>query len=80
MDILQAGSPTTSTFSCGTISAEDVIEETVAASNSGLTYDAASDQYNYVWKTGTGYANSCRKLTLTLKDGTRREALFHFVK
>jgi hypothetical protein len=80
MDILQAGSPTTSTFSCGTISAEDVIEETVAASNSGLTYDAASNQYNYVWKTGTGYANSCRKLTLTLKDGTRREALFHFVK
>ena len=52
----------------------------VAATHSGLTYDAASDQYNYFWKTGTGYANSCRKLTLTLKDGTRREALFHFVK
>lgn len=80
MDILQAGSPTTTTFSCSAAAPEDVIEETVAASTSGLTYDAAAEQYNYVWKAGTGYAGSCRKLTVTLNDGTRHEALFHFVK
>ena len=78
--VLQAGSPTTTSFSCGSVTSEDLIEETVSANSSGLTYDAAVDQYNYVWKTNTGWANSCRKLALTLKDGTRHEALFHFVK
>ncbi len=80
LDVLQAGSPSASTFSCGAGMSEDLIEETVTANASGLQYDATADQYNYVWKTGTGYANSCRKLTLTLKDGTRHEALFHFIK
>lgn len=80
LDILQAGSPTTSNFSCSAVTTEDLIEETVTASTSGLQYDAAADQYIYVWKTGTGFANSCRKLTVTLKDGTRHESLFHFIK
>jgi MBG domain-containing protein/thrombospondin type 3 repeat protein len=78
--VLQAGSPTTTSFSCGSLTSEDLIEETVSANSSGLAYDAAADQYNYVWKTNTGWANSCRKLAVTLKDGTRHEALFHFVK
>jgi hypothetical protein len=78
--VLQAGSPTTTAFSCGSLTSEDLIEETVSASSSGLTYDATANQYNYVWKTNTGWANGCRRLVLTLKDGTRHEALFHFVK
>jgi hypothetical protein len=78
--VLQTGSPTITSFSCSSVTSEDLIEETVTASSSGLTYDAVANHYNYVWKTNTGWANSCRKLAVTLKDGTRHEALFHFVK
>jgi uncharacterized membrane protein len=80
LDVLQAGSPTSSALSCGSLTAEDLIEQTVDAANSGLTYDAAADQYVYVWKTSTAHANTCRRLVLVLKDGTRHEALFHFTK
>lgn len=80
LGVLAAGSPSSAATSCTTAGAEDAIEQTVTASNSGLTYDVAAGQYVYVWKTNTAWANSCRKLTVALADGTQREALFHFVK
>jgi probable HAF family extracellular repeat protein len=79
LSIFSAGSPSSGSYTC-TQSAEDMIEETVAASTSSLSYDAATGQYQYVWKTDKTWANSCRKLVLALIDGTRHEALFHFVK
>jgi hypothetical protein len=79
LGIFDAGSPSSSNLECGATAGEDLIEE-VAASNSGLTYDAAADQYNYVWKTSGIWAGTCRKLVVSLVDGTRHEALFHFVK
>ena len=79
LDILQPGSPTSASYGCGA-APEDVIEETVTASNSGLTYDATSGQYTYVWKTEKAWGKSCRKLVLTFRDGSRQEALFHFPK
>jgi hypothetical protein len=78
--IFGAGSPSSATIGCGSTVGEDLIEEVVTSSNSGLTYDAAVDQYNYVWKTNATWANTCRKLVVSLTDGTRHEALFHFVK
>jgi hypothetical protein len=58
----------------------DAIEQTVSASASSLKYDSATGQYVYTWKTSKGWANSCRRLTFVLKDGTRQEATFRFTK
>jgi hypothetical protein len=43
-----------------------------------LTYDAASDRYKYTWKTESSWKNTCRQLTLTLRDGTVHTAKFKF--
>ncbi len=79
LDIFKPNSPSSATYSCGG-GTEDVIEETVTASTSGLTYDEDSGQYTYVWKTEKSWANTCRKLALRFNDGSMREALFHFRK
>ena len=67
LDIFLAGSPTSGSYAC-TTGAEDLIEITAAATTSGLSYDAVTGQYQYVWKSEKAWANSCRKLALTLKD------------
>lgn len=51
---------------------------TVTAGASGLSYDATSDQYSYVWKNESGWANTCRQLVLKLADGTYHRATFKF--
>jgi hypothetical protein len=33
-------------------------------------YDAAADQYTFVWKTDKAWAGTCRWLTLRLADGS----------
>jgi hypothetical protein len=50
----------------------------VAASSSGLSYDAASDTYTYVWKTDKKWANTCRVLNVKLDDGSEHLAYFQF--
>ena len=77
--ILASGSPTVASVSCPAWPT-DAIEETVSATGSSLRYDAATGQYVYTWKTTKGWANSCRRLTFVLKDGTRREATFRLTK
>lgn len=79
LDILQSGSPSVGRQNC-TAGPSDLIEETVTANASGLTYDATADQYVYVWKTGTTLVNTCQKFVLITKDGVRHEALFQFTK
>ena len=78
LGIMQAGSPSSVAVSCAaaTVAGADVIEETVAASTSGLKY--TGNQYHYNWKTSASWAGSCRKLRITLVDGTIHEALFRF--
>ncbi len=56
------------------------LETTVSAGNSNLTYDAANDQYTYVWKTQPAWAGTCRQLVVALKDGSMNTALFKFTK
>jgi hypothetical protein len=75
--VLASGSPEVSSVPCPSWPS-DAIEQTVSASSSSLRYDAASGRYIYTWKTSTSWANSCRKLTLVLKDGTSHEATFRF--
>ena len=64
---------------CST-SLTDAVETTAAATRSGLSYDASSDQYTYVWKTDRSWAGRCGTLHITLGDGTTRSALFKFTK
>jgi predicted extracellular nuclease len=47
---------------------------------SGLVYDAGTDTYTFTWKTSKGFAGSCRRLTVTLADGTVHDADFRFVR
>jgi len=79
LDVLAAGSPSSRKVDCSSSAPLDAIEETVTAGQSSLTYDAASGEYTYVWKTEAAWARTCRELTLTLNDGsTPKTARFQF--
>jgi hypothetical protein len=78
--IFQTNSPASQPITCESAAPTDAIEETATASNSGLKYDPVTDTYNYVWKTNKAWANTCRQLIVTLKDGTSHLALFKFTK
>lgn len=67
-------------INCETSAAQDQLENTATAGQSGLSYDGAIDQYNYVWKTDKVWATSCREFSLKLNDGTVHTALFKFSK
>jgi len=77
-EIFPSGYPGSQSIACDTNSPSDVISETVAAGNSGLSYDAASDLYTYVWKTDKTWAQSCRRLLLKFRDGSIHSADFRF--
>jgi hypothetical protein len=48
----------------------DAIETTVAAGLSGLTYDTAGKQFIFNWQTSKGWAGTCKRLVVTLADGS----------
>jgi YVTN family beta-propeller protein len=83
LDIFRAGDPTSYpkiTFTdCTTAATLDAIE-TTTANPSGLSYDAATDTYTYVWKTDKAWGNRCGTFQLGLKDGSDHHALFKFKK
>ena len=65
LGILAAGYPASQRVDCDNSAPTADIEQTTTA-NQGLTYDAPSDQYNYVWKTNKSWSGTCRQLTLRL--------------
>ncbi len=67
--IFASGYPRAVIMSC-TTEGTDAIEETVTASSSALTYDAASNRYQYTWKTDKAtMAGKCVQLDLKFVDG-----------
>lgn len=80
LNIFDVGYPKSQQIACDSSVLVDGIEETVTANASGLSYDANTDQYNYVWKTIKSWANTCRQLVLKLNDGTFHRANFEFTK
>jgi len=76
LDIFEAGYPRSQQIACDSTASVDGIEETVTAGGSSLSYDPASDQYTYVWKTDKAWAGTCRQLVLKLDDGTFHRANF----
>jgi hypothetical protein len=79
LNILAAGYPG---FVTGSVPPADTTDdvEVYATSVPGLTYDAAADQYVYVWKTPTTLAGKSGTLQLRLADGSMHTALFTFTR
>lgn len=78
LNIFAAGSPSSVQISCSTNAPIADVEETETAGQSSLSYDSASDRYKYTWKTESSWKNTCRQLTVTLRDGTVHIAYFKF--
>ena len=78
LNIFAAGSPSSVQVSCASGVPISDVEETETAGQSSLSYDAASDRYKYTWKTESSWKNTCRVLTVTLRDGTVHTANFKF--
>ncbi len=78
LNIMAAGYPASSPVACNSSEPSAIIEETVNAGNSSLTYDATADRYNYVWKTNKAWKGTCRILIVRLNDGSDHYAKFSF--
>jgi hypothetical protein len=51
---------------------------TDSTGSSGLSYDADTDQYTYVWKTKKDWGGTCHRLVVKLNDGSAHRAYFEF--
>ena len=78
LNILAAGSPSSVQITCTSGDPILPVEQTETAGQSALSYDATTDQYKYTWKTENSWKNTCRQLTVTLRDGTVHTAKFKF--
>jgi hypothetical protein len=61
--------------SCSLASAEDPIE-TLATGNTALRYDTTSGQFIFNWKTPSGTAGKCFRVTMKTDDGNALTAYF----
>jgi hypothetical protein len=80
LEIFASGYPQVVSTSCSSNAPLDVVDETLAADASKLTYDAATGQYSYVWKTDKAWSGSCRKLVLKFTDGSPAHTLLFSFK
>lgn len=78
LGIFAAGTPDSQQIACDTGAPLSDLQDTGTAGSSSLSYDAASDQYNYVWKTEGAWAGTCRQFVLQLNDGSVHYAKFKF--
>ena len=75
LSVLRGGAPTSIGVECPASAPSNTIRPGIAGST-GLK--AVGSSYNYVWKTSPSWAGTCRRLTVTLVDGSTHEALFRF--
>jgi hypothetical protein len=78
LQIFDTGSPGSALIACDSTAPLDAVEETVASGSSGLSFDAATGVYTYVWKTKKPWAGTCRQLLVRLIDGSVHRATFKF--
>jgi len=79
-DIFAPGYPQSVNVPCTGGALQAAVEETLTAGSSSLSYDAASGQYVYIWKTERNWAGTCRQLVLRLSDGSEFRASFTFTR
>ncbi|HEY3153650.1 MAG TPA: PxKF domain-containing protein, partial [Candidatus Binatia bacterium] len=80
LNIFAAGYPASFEGACDASVPQDLVDETVTAGGSSLSYDSTTGQYIYVWKTDKGWGNKCRQLVVKLSDGTVHWTNFKFTK
>ena len=78
LNIFAPNSPSSVQIPCTGGDPIDPVEEIETAGQSSLSYDAATDRYKYTWKSENSWKNTCRQLTVTLRDGTVHIAKFKF--
>jgi len=78
--IFDSGYPGSAVIPCASNAELSDVTETLTAGGSSLSYDATTDQYNYVWKTEKSWAGACRQLVVKLNDGSYHRANFNFTK
>src|ERR1041384_718273 len=78
LNIFAPNSPSSGPIVCDSSSPPAVLEDTVPAGASSLSYDPVTDQYIYVWKTDSLWAGTCRQLVVQLNDGSIHRANFMF--
>jgi hypothetical protein len=76
LNIFALNNPYTIAINCSTTDPAADVTETLNAGGSSLSY--STDQYNYVWKTESSWAGTCRQLVVTLNDGSVHRANFKF--
>jgi hypothetical protein len=76
LNIFAANNPYSISFNCATNDPGVDVTETLTAGGSSLSY--GPDTYNYVWKTESSWAGTCRQLVVTLNDGSAHIANFKF--
>jgi Domain of unknown function (DUF5011)/HYR domain/NHL repeat/PKD domain len=77
-NIFAPDSPASGPIPCNSSDPATDLQDTLTAGGSSLSYDAATDQYVYVWKTSTTWAGTCRQLVVQLNDGSLHRANFKF--
>ena len=70
------GSPISVQVGCAAGVPENPVPAAFAFASTGL--QSSGEKYTYVWKTDPSWTGTCRKVTLTLVDGSVHEALFRF--
>jgi len=76
LSIFAVNNPYTVSLNCSSNDPGVDVTETVNAGGSSLDY--SPDQYNYIWKTDSSWAGTCRQLIVTLNDGSVHTANFKF--
>ena len=74
--IFAVGYPKSQKVYCDSSATIDMVEETVTAGSSSLSY--VDGQYHYVWKTDKAWFGTCRQLIVKLNDGSAHVANFKF--
>jgi hypothetical protein len=77
-NILAAGSPSSQATVCDSSATVSPVEETASPGGSALSYNSLLNQYTFVWKTESAWANTCRRLFVSLADGSVHVAEFQF--
>ncbi len=78
VDVFADGYPKSRRIHCRSTAPRGNLKRTATAGGSDLSYDAALDRYNYVWKTKKAWAGTCRQLVVKLNDDTAHRATFKF--
>ncbi len=74
--IFAVGYPKSQPIACSTGAPIADLESIESPGSSGLSYDAVTDTYVYVWKTAKSWAGTCRQLVVKFVDGTTHVADF----